>query len=907
MDQPRPAGQRDVTQGLLAQLWPEDAPGARCIVSMRAGGIRHHWLETTQAAADLVADLERLACDIYFAPFLFPPDSRRTADAAQAARALWLDIDCGEDKEYPDRGAAAQALLAWCDRSGVPYPTVVVSSGYGLHVYWVLDRPYPRMEWLPVAQHLKQAAALHQLRCDPVRTADPASILRVPGTTNHKRGEAAPVRTLGDTGKTYSLAEFRAALPAVGPVAVVAPSTRQRTEWDIPADFPPTDANKINARCGQLGHVMLTQGAVGEPLWRAALSVWWRCTDGRSLIHTWSQGDSRYKPAETARKAEGTAGPATCDHFASVNPLGCEGCPFAGKISSPISLGVADAPVVAPGDDSEGEQGSQMFGAVRAQGYIINEQGVWTEAVSSETGPKQISEVPVWIEEVRVMARRTDERGHTSLQLAWLDVRGQPRHALLDAAELTDQRLFLRWLADHHLASFIMNPLAMTRYISKLDAATLRQRHARVVYGRLGWHDGGRLFVLGDKAVGPKGVTDTVVESSNTIAQLSPRGSAAAWRQATTPLGRPEYATHAFVVLAGLGAPLLHLRNWHGAVVALTGSSGFGKTLAASFALSAFVDPDLVLETGGSTLNGIEGRLVAHQHVPVLVDEVTGLSPEVLGKLIYMAANGRSRGAKTRTGKDRPTHTWATTTFLTSNHSILDRAHSQIEEAHRRRLIELPVTQCIDRATALGLVAAIRDHAGAAAAPYLQLLIRHRAQLPKVLDTVERYVSALLEASSVDRFAVWALTSALVGGLLGRMAGIIDFDPVAVVKQIIGTAKQEVQALPTDEERAFTALSEFLVTYSRNVCSWPATGIGTPTDNPVARVTDGRLFVRATAINTYWADEHINRASIKEWLAQVTINRQKARLAPGTVPVDCYVFDMAKLGITEADIRELEK
>lgn len=894
-----------MSSGLLARLWPDDAPGARCVVSMRAGGIRHHWARTTQEAEALVADLERTACDIYFAPFLFPAGSRRTADAAQVARALWLDIDCGEGKEYPDRGTAAQALVQWCERSGVPHPSVLVSSGYGLHVYWVLDRPYPRTEWLPVAQHLKQAAALHQLRCDPVRTADPASILRVPGTTNHKRGEAAPVKVLADTGKTLTLAEFRAALPAVGPVSVVPASSRARTEWDVPVNFPPADANKINARCGQLGHVALTRGAVSEPLWRAALSVWWRCVDGRALIHTWSQGDSRYTSAETTRKAEGTAGPATCAHFASVNPLGCEGCPFVGKLTSPITLGVADTPVQPVGES--GETAASRFGSVRASGFTITEQGVWSEPVTPDSQPKKVSEVPLWVEEVRVMARRADERGHTSIQLAWLDVRGQQHRALLDAAELTDMRLFMRWLADHHLASFIMHPQLMTRYISKLDAATLRQRHARTVYSRLGWHDGGRLFVLGDKAVGPRGVVDTVVESSNTIAQLSPKGSADAWRQATVPLGRPEYAVHAFVVLAGLGAPLLAMRNWAGSVVALTGSSGFGKTLTAQFALSAFVNPDLVLETGASTLNGIEGRMVAHQHVPVLVDEVTGLSPDVLGKLIYMAANGRSRGAKTRTGKDRPTHTWATTTFLTSNHSILDRAHSQIEEAHRRRLIELPVTQCIDRATALGLVAAIRDHAGAAAAPYLQLLIRHRAQLPKVLDAVEKYVSGLLEASSVDRFAVWSLTSALVGGLLGRMAGVIDFDPVAVVKQIIGTAKQDVQALPSDEERAFTALSEFLVTYSRNVCSWPSSGIGTPTDNPVARITDGRLFVRAASINAHWADEHINRAAIKEWLAQVTINRQKARLAPGTVPVDCYVFDMAKLGITEADIRELEK
>ena len=56
-------------------------------------------------------------------------------------------------------------------------------------------------------------------------------------------------------------------------------------------------------------------------------------------------------------------GPTTCARFADLNPTGCTGCPFSGKIKSPISLGAvveqATPPVIelAPvGDDIFGEQ-----------------------------------------------------------------------------------------------------------------------------------------------------------------------------------------------------------------------------------------------------------------------------------------------------------------------------------------------------------------------------------------------------------------------------------------------------------------------------------------------------------------------------------------------------------------------
>lgn len=902
---------------MLETLWPESLKGHRCIVGVKDGVVKHRWASDNEAAREIANELHASGHDVYFAPFIFDsqhvqtlqqktnprtgrPYSGRAAEAASAARSLWLDIDCGEGKDYATQAEAAQALSQWLTKHQVPHPTYFVSSGYGLHVYWVLDQAYSRREWLPVAQHLKQAAALHHLRCDPVRTADAASLLRVPGTANHKRGEAAAVTVLADTGREVGLETMRRALPSVGPIGAVPNNTRVASEWDIPTDFPPADGHKINDRCKQLGMVAFKGGEVAEPLWRAALSVWYRCEDGQSLIHTLSQGDARYDAAETNEKAANTAGPATCAYFSTVNPHGCEGCPFAGKVTSPISLGVAEGR-----REPDPETGETCYGDVKVRGHQVNDQGVWIDAAVEGEPPVQICELPVWIEELRNVARRGDERGSVTIRLAWQDVHGKRQSGLLNAGELYDERLFKRWLADHHLAPFVTRMKHFPQFISRLNAETMRKKGERTVYRRLGWFDEDRLFVLGDKGIRENGPVDVVVENANNISQLSPRGDAEAWRKAVSRLDRTEYAAHAFAVLAAFGAPLLHLTGRDGAVVALVGSSGFGKTLAARTGLSVFAQPELVMEAGNSTLNALEARFASHQHVPVLVDEVTTMPVHHLADLIYMAANGHGKGRANINGESRKVRTWSTTTLLTSNHSIVDRAYSQIEEAHRKRLIELPVTTCLDQDTALALITAGKDNPGAAAMPYLQLVIQHQRRIPELFNVVERYVTRLLEASSTDRYVTWSLTSALLGGILAKVAGVLDIDPVATIRTVAGLIKQDYKEMPSSEERAFESLCEFLTTYSRNVCIWPSSGMGSLTDNPVARVTDERLYVRVSAIRQHWVDEHINMAAIKAWMAHHIKRRARVRLAPGTPPVDAYWFSMEKLGLTEAEIEAM--
>lgn len=137
--------------------------------------------------------------DVYFACAEYlTPDSRTAANAAGAC-GLWLDIDCGADKAEAGKGYATEqtagdAIEAFCKRTGLPLPTIVIPSGGGLHVYWALDGFLPKERWLEAAKKLKALCKTLGLLADPSRTADIASVLRLPGTLNRKYDPPRPVR-----------------------------------------------------------------------------------------------------------------------------------------------------------------------------------------------------------------------------------------------------------------------------------------------------------------------------------------------------------------------------------------------------------------------------------------------------------------------------------------------------------------------------------------------------------------------------------------------------------------------------------------------------------------------------------------------------------------------------------------
>ena len=189
-----PAGEH-----LLSALW--QSPGS-ChqigVQDRQTGMFKNIPVKDAAEAVTLAQKQSDQGHEVYFACAEYQNQDSRTAANASGACGFWLDIDCGEGKAAAGKGYATvkdaeDALRQFCQDTGLPKPTHIVHSGGGLHVYWAVNGAMDRETWQSHARQLKALTKARGLLADDSRTADIASVLRVPGTLNHKYSPPRPV------------------------------------------------------------------------------------------------------------------------------------------------------------------------------------------------------------------------------------------------------------------------------------------------------------------------------------------------------------------------------------------------------------------------------------------------------------------------------------------------------------------------------------------------------------------------------------------------------------------------------------------------------------------------------------------------------------------------------------------
>lgn len=319
-------------------------------------------------------------CDVYFTPAKFKT-SKRTKAHAISMKAVWVDLDVrGEaGKGFATSSEAASSLLSFVADFKLPSPTIV-SSGSGLHAYWVCDTVMTPAEWEPraAALHVKIKQFGGDLAADTARITDSASMMRLPGFMNHKRGAMA---TVVYTAKPIPKEQFDAFFtigssspapttrtPASAPTSALsppgAPMLGQRPAYlgggasglVVPPVAPPHHTsqapNKLDTvvrptyaqlltQCGLLRHLAQHPDTVSEPLWKMSLNVVLGTTEGVVAAHEFSAGYAGYSAAETQEKIDnaGEFGKAVlCSTLAAQSDQGfrCDGCPLKGRNTSPL-------------------------------------------------------------------------------------------------------------------------------------------------------------------------------------------------------------------------------------------------------------------------------------------------------------------------------------------------------------------------------------------------------------------------------------------------------------------------------------------------------------------------------------------------------------------------------------------
>ncbi len=289
---------------------------------------------------------------LYFATAAYGPEKKRSAPNVLLLKALRFDIDAGAEKfakhpndAYPTQEDAIVGVVAFATQNEL-VPTLIVSSGEGLHVYWCMREDVCPAEWRATSLMLNAAARAYGLKVDAGCTADMARVLRPIGT-QHKNGKRVAV--LHASGVFYDFAGFTAKLSRLASQAEVhvgaaSPARPTGINADVLlTDNRDRDAGLIARSCPMLGAFFRGEPQ-SEPEWRATGGILHFCRDGAKLFHEYSAKDPRYVESEAQGKWDGwTAGPPHCGVSEK-----CGACPHMGKVNTPVLLGDA-AGVIAPG------------------------------------------------------------------------------------------------------------------------------------------------------------------------------------------------------------------------------------------------------------------------------------------------------------------------------------------------------------------------------------------------------------------------------------------------------------------------------------------------------------------------------------------------------------------------------
>lgn len=831
--------------------WPGDnAPGYGNIHWTKDGKWRGRPFKTAEAAVEMaqyLATRPAIAKDIYYCltiqsatgkVFKGKATALRAAQNAMSSKALWLDIDIKDPpKGYASLGDAIDALTVFCSNTQLPPPSALISSGGGLHVYWIFDTPMTIPEWKPYALGLKELAQRNGLLADLGVTADPARVLRVPGTFNRKlENNPRPVKIIA-WGPDYDRAKF-AHLEALGktqmPAVTAAVSAPAEGVFDLtgfeggPAapfsmlnpmadvlgegckknsDLPLDPTNMIN-ECPHFNEVFRTGGAhQPQGVWMLdVLAATW-LFNGEAFAEAFSRGYNNFQKSELdamwARKmqdkADGKGWP-SCFAFESQGCTACKTCPLKGTIKSPLNL--ADRIQVEPRPVVPAAVRKVQDDLLLPYGYELNDDGVVSKTqedkVDEDSGEaKPRPPIPLFHARFAGTPWCTDTTtGGGELHFNYVDPHHDTEVNVPYSVLGSDQALFT-CLASQSV--MIKSPKLvgefMRSWVAQIDRA--QKRRLAVPFGwvyegkdRVGFAYGGTTFR-------PNGRDDRSAPADRAFASnYTPKGEIGPIIEMMNINRSRNNPALDVLTLASWASPLLFVTGeGFAGFWAWGGGSGAGKSTAIMTGMALWSSPGKTKTNGfRTTPAGFERKMGQLMNLPLIADEMTdnGLIDKFI-PLLQMASELQSGQLARRDGSMRPMPTWANIVICGSNKSLHDR---QVQlnggtNAQIVRVLQFNVkpTPSIHTQHDVSLVRASLDHNyGGLGLQYAKFLATNIDWLTKRGAEIMKEVSARVNNTHDERFWMAGIVSVILAAECANLViGSQMFDRDSVKEFLIQT------------------------------------------------------------------------------------------------------------------------
>lgn len=908
--------------------------GWYCVVGLKKTGMpKQIFVQSLEEVETEIDDLLAKHYDVYFACSKYEVNSTRTTDNVKNIKAFWLDIDCGDGKPYETQGDGVQALKHFCADLGLPKPTLV-NSGRGVHVYWPLKEAITRLQWKSVADRLKVICHERGLHADPARTADAASILRIPGTLNTKGDPPLDV-VLMCTGAETSYEGFKDIVGALEEAPDYARTQINELTKSLMGNKQSrfsTIMMKVerDGACPQLASAIADQESLEEPRWRAALSIAAHCVDMEEAIHDISSKHPDYSPVATAEKAARIKGPYTCDAFDKIHPGVCGDCPNKGKVTSPIVLG-QEIVAAEPEDNVIQFTPSDVSKPVT---YTVPEYPYpyfrgKTGGVYRKADDEDDEAVLIYEHDLYVVKRMKDPQHG---EVVWMRMHtprdGVKEFALPNTDLLTTEKLRdkLAWFG---VVAMKKQMEAIMAYIVRFTKELQCREGADIMRTQFGWTDNNRSFVIGDTEICADG--DRYSPPSSYTAPLAdyfiPVGSLEEWKKVISIYDMPGLEPMAFGFFTAFGGPLLKHLNLKGALInMINNQSGTGKTTVIKAMHSVYSHPEEVMLIERDTMNVRLHRLGVMNNIPLGCDEITKMHPDAFSDFAYAISQGRGRGRmKASENVERLNFArWADMVLSSSNASGVDKLKSlkSTPDGELMRIIEytIPDTNVLTKEEADEIFPKLYSNYGHAGRIYVRDLVCNLEERIKEVKDIQLLIDRKIGFTNRERFWSGVAACNIAGAMFARRLGLIDIDVGRVFKWLVKEFTQMRQEIKPPASSYASVIGEYWNEQRQNTLVIndeidKRTGVELlPILEPRGELTvrmepdTQKLFLVAKKFREYCSKNQITLKDILNALAAegVYAGTAKKRMSKGTKlsstpPVDAYVFDCSRGDFLDTD------
>jgi hypothetical protein len=848
---------------------------------------RHGFFSTVGDLEKAVLSMDARGINTYYALATFNEKTRKQVNAT-SIKVIAMDVDCGADKPYASWKEGLKALSDFVSTFKLPRP-VIVYSGNGLHVYWVLDQAVSIDDWRPVAEAVKSLALGNGFMIDPAITADSARILRPVGTHNPKTGNE--VKVLLDA-PDITLDDLRMAMARH--VAIAKPQAQSMSQPQrgsllgdlaVEQNYLPSDSKRIETACNQIEWSIKNQGTLDEPAWYRVIGIAAYCENPEETVIRWSNQHPGFDEEATIRKMqhwkESTTGPTKCEKFIKENPSKCEKCKFKGKLTSPAQLGVTYAEVQSKAieiDPSVADISLPEQFQRTALGIKLIVDGTPLHVCSFDLYPVGYGRDESLGYEV---ARFMWDRPH----VGWTELKIRQAHLVPGNRDfgsvIADQGIVLS--NKFELEGFQM---LLRSYMEELK----KKRGLSNLYNAMGWKEDYNEFVIGGTIIKRLPDGSVVEDTANLSSSISrsgdelygKKGSLQEWIKFTKLLDKAKMTPHKFMMGASFGSALLKFTGLKGVVFSFYGNTGGGKTLGLYIQQSIWGNPDTLLFGNKFTQNSFFARLATHGNLPMTIDELTNVDSNQIGDMIYWVTQGRDKTRLTRSAEERTARDWSTFAFLSTNKSWAEslQGNGMVSDAQYARLLEfnIPVNPLFSEASTTGrqfhnFLMSNYGHAGPEFIRRLMEMGTDRIQA-MVLHALENFPKKYgISFAGQDRFWEVAIVLSDLGNQLAKDFGLVEYDYEEATRWAIEELTGIKKGAAAIRKSAFDIANEYLGEYFTS----SITVMHTKDQEPVRDTTRpyvNEVLIRYDMYRKDYKDKKfdsgtvlIERAHFRKWLS----------------------------------------